>query len=401
MQNSYKKLMLGVLCSSVLFLSACNDDDDDNFVGFDPVRTYTVDEEVKEVVGRHDIFTYRMEGVQEREIRATTLVFTPKGTPPAGGWPIVVWAHGTTGGADKCAPSRLALDGPEKALVMGLVERGYAVIAPDYEGLGNDNEPHPYLHLRSAANSILSAISEAQKQYGGLLARDWGVIGWSQGGHAALAAAEFHQALPNNTYRGAVAIAPASYLNDTLQQGLLFAQGQAASGNVTQAVSVAATLYTYAAIVSSGIKAENTSFNYNQAFVDSKVDLARQAESLCSPELAQRFGADIQTTLESDMSFSQYQALQENFLSDDNIMVYLQDNQPAQTRLDRPVYIFQGTADTTVPYPITQILYDDMLLDGTDVELIPVMNATHSTVVTENIPALLNTVEAVMNTPVS
>ena len=193
MQNSYKKLMLGVLCSSVLFLSACNDDDDDNFIGFNPVRTYAVDEQVKTVVERHDIFTYRMEGVQGREIRATTLVFTPKGTPPVGGWPIVVWAHGTTGAADKCAPSRLALDGPEKALVMGLVERGYAVIAPDYEGLGNDNVPHPYLHLESAAKSILSAISEAQKQYGGLLAKDWGVIGWSQGGHAALAAAEFYR----------------------------------------------------------------------------------------------------------------------------------------------------------------------------------------------------------------
>ncbi|NLZ85884.1 MAG: alpha/beta hydrolase, partial [Gammaproteobacteria bacterium] len=102
MQNSYKKLMLGVLCSSVLFLSACNDDDDDNFIGFNPVRTYAVDEQVKTVVERHDIFTYRMEGVQGREIRATTLVFIPKGTPPVGGWPIVVWAHGTTGAADKC-----------------------------------------------------------------------------------------------------------------------------------------------------------------------------------------------------------------------------------------------------------------------------------------------------------
>ncbi|ENW86677.1 MULTISPECIES: alpha/beta hydrolase family protein [Acinetobacter] len=401
MQNSYKKLMLGVLCSSVLFLSACNDDDDDNFIGFNPVRTYAVDEQVKTVVERHDIFTYRMEGVQGREIRATTLVFTPKGTPPVGGWPIVVWAHGTTGAADKCAPSRLALDGPEKALVMGLVERGYAVIAPDYEGLGNDNVPHPYLHLESAAKSILSAISEAQKQYGGLLAKDWGVIGWSQGGHAALAAAEFYKALPNNTYRGAVAIAPASYLNDTLEEGLLFAQDLAESGNVAQAVPIAATLYTYAAIVSSGIKAEKTSFNYNQAFVNAKVDLARQAESLCSPELAQRFGADIQTTLQSGVNFSQYQALQRNFLSDPDIMDYLIDNQPAQTRLDRPVYIFQGTADTTVPYTITEILYKDMLADGTDVELIPILNATHATVVTENIPALLNTVEAVMNTPVS
>ncbi|SFA71408.1 hypothetical protein SAMN04515620_101280 [Collimonas sp. OK607] len=29
----------------------------------------------------------------------------PKGTPPAGGWPLIAWAHGTVGVADVCAPS--------------------------------------------------------------------------------------------------------------------------------------------------------------------------------------------------------------------------------------------------------------------------------------------------------
>src|SRR5690606_41046204 len=66
------------------------------------------------------------------------------------------------------------------------------------------------------------------------------------------------------TRRSSDLIAPASYLNDTLEEGLLFAQDLAESGNVAQAVPIAATLYTYAAIVSSGIKAEKTSFNYNQ-----------------------------------------------------------------------------------------------------------------------------------------
>ena len=31
--------------------------------------------------------------------------FVPKGAPPAGGWPVLAWAHGTTGMADICAPS--------------------------------------------------------------------------------------------------------------------------------------------------------------------------------------------------------------------------------------------------------------------------------------------------------
>jgi len=33
-------------------------------------------------------------------------VSVPKGKPPKGGWPVITWAHGTTGVADICAPSR-------------------------------------------------------------------------------------------------------------------------------------------------------------------------------------------------------------------------------------------------------------------------------------------------------
>ena len=38
-------------------------------------------------------------------IAVSGAIYLPKGTPPAGGWPIVAWAHGTTGTADVCAPS--------------------------------------------------------------------------------------------------------------------------------------------------------------------------------------------------------------------------------------------------------------------------------------------------------
>src|SRR5438105_2778182 len=39
--------------------------------------------------------------------RVTGTVFVPRGTPPEGGWPVVSWAHGTSGLADGCAPSRV------------------------------------------------------------------------------------------------------------------------------------------------------------------------------------------------------------------------------------------------------------------------------------------------------
>ncbi|MBA5745491.1 alpha/beta hydrolase, partial [Escherichia coli] len=38
-------------------------------------------------------------------IAVSGALFVPRGTPPAGGWPLVAWAHGTFGMADICAPS--------------------------------------------------------------------------------------------------------------------------------------------------------------------------------------------------------------------------------------------------------------------------------------------------------
>lgn len=403
MKNGFKKTSLAVICSMTLLITACNDGDDE-FIGFNPVQIYAVDDEVKAMVDRHDIFSYSMQSVQDKNIRATTLVFTPKGTPPAGGWPIVVWAHGTTGAADKCAPSRLPLTGEEKDLVMELVERGYAVIAPDYEGLGNNNEPHPYLNLESAANSILSAISEAKKYYGNVLADEWSVVGWSQGGHAALAAAEFSSVLTNSDYKGAVAIAPASYLAETLNYGLGVAATVADPGTpeaIQAAKQIAGTLYGYAAIVSSGIKAERPAFQYSQAFLETKVPLAQIAEVECSPRVAEGFRNDIQSYIDNGGTYATYQALQPNFILDDDVSTYLEENLPGQNPIPKPVYVFQGEQDTTVPaYITTTLLFPKLLevaeeMDNDDLFLDP--DANHQTIMTQNISAIVDKVDEFMN----
>ena len=52
------------------------------------------------------VMTYKMQGIKGQETQATALVFTPRTAPPAGGWPIVAWAHGTRGIANHCAPSQ-------------------------------------------------------------------------------------------------------------------------------------------------------------------------------------------------------------------------------------------------------------------------------------------------------
>lgn len=89
------------------------------------------------------LITYRSRGIQSEPIVTSGFILLPKGKAPKEGWPILAWAHGTTGVADSCAPSSDYVGGPvhiyqqiaAKALNAWLA-RGYAVVAPDYQGLG-------------------------------------------------------------------------------------------------------------------------------------------------------------------------------------------------------------------------------------------------------------------------
>ena len=59
-------------------------------------------------------------------VAVTGTVSVPQGTPPAGGWPVVVWTHGTTGLAAVCGPSRDDADGPEHGyitVIRGLLDQ--------------------------------------------------------------------------------------------------------------------------------------------------------------------------------------------------------------------------------------------------------------------------------------
>ncbi len=72
-------------------------------------------------------------------------VFIPKGKPPAGGWPVVAWAHGTLGVADGCAPSWAGRAYRDVAYLNRWLDEGFAVVATDYQGVGVPG-PNPALN---------------------------------------------------------------------------------------------------------------------------------------------------------------------------------------------------------------------------------------------------------------
>lgn len=155
---------------------------------------------------------YGMEGITG-PVPATAMVVTPAGTPPAGGWPAVVWAHPTRGTADPCAPSSV---GPASIpLLDQLLAEGWAVVAPDYEGLGAPG-PHPYLVGSSGGRSLLDALRAAPAIPGaGLEVGGPAVLwGFSQGGHATLFAAQLAADTDDPTLDGLRAVAVAAPVSD-------------------------------------------------------------------------------------------------------------------------------------------------------------------------------------------
>jgi acetyl esterase/lipase len=164
---------------------------------------------------------YRSIGVQGKPLAVSGSVSLPKGRAPRGGWPVITYAHGTTGIADACAPTRSpgAADpvGAYTSYVYPLLRRwlkaGYAVVRTDYEGLGTPGD-HPYLIGRSEGRSTLDMV-RAARRVAPSLGRKVIVAGHSQGGHAALwATALAGSWTPELRVRGTVAFAPASHLSE-------------------------------------------------------------------------------------------------------------------------------------------------------------------------------------------
>jgi pimeloyl-ACP methyl ester carboxylesterase len=166
--------------------------------------------------------TYVSEGVGGKRITVTGTVAVPKGTPPPGGWPVLSWAHGTTGTADACAPSADTANGPAHDY-LSITERyldqwvanGFAVVQTDYEGLGTPGG-HPYMNGASEANTVTDIVRAARKA-DHRIGRDWFVAGHSQGGQATLYTAAARQKPRDIRLRGAVAIGPGSNMSQTAQ----------------------------------------------------------------------------------------------------------------------------------------------------------------------------------------
>jgi acetyl esterase/lipase len=282
---------------------------------------------------------YHSRALDGRDIAVSGIVMVPDEPAPAGGRPVLSWAHGTTGIADECAPSKhLSAEDLDRA--RPFLERGVVVVATDYEGLGTPGR-HPYLVGESEAHGVLDAVRAARNLGERTRASNRVVVwGHSQGGHAALfanqTAADWAGELD---VVGTVAGAPPSQLP------LAWA---ALRGTPAQY---------YLAMVTAG---------WAQAYPDAR------PSAVFTPA-----GVDLLDTL--DRGCSQAAALtwngrpQEQIIAADPATVQpwsrlLRENDPGQTAGAGPVLIVHGEADEVIPVASSKLLLDRMCRTGQVVE---------------------------------
>lgn len=171
------------------------------------------------VIGAATVATYRtVSGVDGGPRDVSGVFVVPSGLPPAGGWPLVSMAHGTTGIGGDCGPS---LDDDLMGFlptVRDLAAHGYAIALTDYEGLGGSGT-HPYLEPRTAAFNVIDAARALRNLAPGVSDR-WIAMGTSQGGQAVWAAGEIAPTHGDGLeLAGVVAMSPAVNLTPLAQRG--------------------------------------------------------------------------------------------------------------------------------------------------------------------------------------
>jgi len=166
---------------------------------------------------------YHSRSFDGHDVPVTGTVLAPPGAAPAGGRPVLAWGHGSSGLADRCAPSRFGFGaggafGPAGNRLLGqLLERGLVVAASDYQGLGTPGLARSAIGL-AAGHALLDAARAARQLPDAGASGRVLLAGHSEGGHAALWAAELAPSYaPELQVGGAAGLAPGADLATLLR----------------------------------------------------------------------------------------------------------------------------------------------------------------------------------------
>ena len=147
--------------------------------------------------------------------------------------PVLVFGSGTTGIADACAPSRevpeLRRWGHYRANMLAYASGGFITVFPDYLGFNDPDRPQRYFSHAAEAQALLDAARAVKAFFAEFpqTVRPSGLVftaGYSQGGHAAFAAADLRPAYaPEVGLRGVIGFAATTSVTALMKEGAYYA----------------------------------------------------------------------------------------------------------------------------------------------------------------------------------
>ncbi|MGV9866306.1 lipase family protein [Rhodococcus koreensis] len=307
---------------------------------------------------RNEVITYASENGNGDPIVVSGTVAIPAGTAPEGGWPVISWAHGTTGTADTCAPSADTVDGPAHDYLGGVtatldewVKEGYVVVRTDYEGMGTPGD-HTYLNAASEVNAVTDIV-RAARHLDDSVGTKWFAVGHSQGGSAAVSASD--QAVdraPELELLGAISIAPGS--------GLSQSPAYIKSGNPAIAPALA-----FLPIMLIGSAAADPAIEPERLVTEAAAPLMTAGRRGCI--------ADIRAAIPAV-------PVDQVFRPDADLRTwtdYLAKQEPSNSTPRVPVLMVQGTADQLVIVPATDALVKELCGKGARIDYRKYEGADH------------------------
>ncbi|MFD0359862.1 lipase family protein [Nocardia sp. GCM10030253] len=258
-------------------------------------------------------------------IEVSGAVFLPEGVAPDGGWPVVAFAHGTTGVANDCAPTSSPVLFGNDDEVAGLLNDHKAVVMTNYQGLDGPGKA-PYLDTPSSGYDVLNSARAAQT-LGLPLSKDTVLVGLSQGGRATESAAETAKSYaPELKILGNVLLSPA--LRIDLAQSI-------------ESRTLSAAQYLILPYLVEAVRYGDSGYSDDKVLHGGLLAAAPRLESTCAGQFT---AADAAVGLSATADAAQ-------FVDDDARRVFTEyearGNLP-KTATDIPTYIARGDSDTLV-----------------------------------------------------
>jgi pimeloyl-ACP methyl ester carboxylesterase len=291
-------------------------------------------------------------------------LFVPRYVEPESR-PVLVFGSGTTGIADSCAPS---LEVPEarrwghyQANMLCYASTGFITVFPDYLGFNDPDRPQRYFSRPAEAHVLLDAARAVRTFFAEYPqnARPSGTVftaGYSQGGHAAFAAADLQRAYaPEVHLRGVIGFAATTDVTALLREGTYYA---------------AFILYSYSAM-------------YGKALIDPAAFLQERwartleidANSMCVDEFQKYYPVDGSKLYRPQF----YEALHADRLSAEYpaLAAALAANKSGVSGHGLPALVVQGDADTIVTAATQAEFVEELRRAGSEVRFLVLKGITH------------------------